>query len=128
MPRGGARPGAGRKKKDRGAEPATLPSGWLRADSARAQIQVDAGAGGGQGQIDPGSLPTRDPLEFMLDVMQGRVQATSAQMQAAVAVAPYVHPKKGETGKKAAANEAAKGTAGKGRFAAAAPPRLVHSR
>ena len=38
---------------------------------------------------------------------------------------PYIHPKKGETGKKDARNAAAKVAAGKGKFGAMAPPKLV---
>ena len=46
------------------------------------------------------------------------------RIQAASIAAPFVHVKKGEGGKKDAAAEAAKATAG-GKFRASAPPRLV---
>lgn len=67
---------------------------------------------------------TRDPLEFLLDVMQGRVEANAGQIRAATAAAQYVHAKRGEGGKKDAAGDRAKSAAG-GKFAPAAPPKLV---
>lgn len=68
----------------------------------------------------------RDPLAFLLDVMQGLVEVTPAQLRAAVAAAQYVHAKK-EGGKKDEQADKAK-KAGAGKFAAAQPPRLVSSR
>lgn len=93
---GGARPGAGRKTKDK--EPPALPT----------------------------PVATRDPLEFLLDVMQGLVAPTKEQLSAARAAAQYKHPKKGDAGKKDGAAEAAK-RAGEGKFSAASPPKLVAS-
>lgn len=85
---GGARPGAGRKKR-----PTT-------------------------------SASQRDPLEFLLDVMQGVVEPSTAQMQAAIAAAQYMHAKAGADGKKGQRKTAATGAAG-GKFAASAPPKLA---
>ena len=45
------------------------------------------------------------------------------RMQAATLAAPYVHPKKGESGKKEERHDAAKKVAS--RFSAGAPPKLV---
>lgn len=95
---GGARAGAGRKPKPAAKEPVTPEVPGL----------------------------TRDPLEFLLDVMQGRVEANAGQIRAATAAAQYVHSKKGEGGKKDGKNAAA-GHATKGKFAPAAPPKLVVS-
>lgn len=75
---GGARPGSGRKPKPK--EP----------------------------QQPPQVVVSRDPLDFLLDVMQGKVAANLAQVKAAITAAPYVHPKKGETGKKEEAAAVAK--------------------
>ncbi|EME2040994.1 terminase small subunit, partial [Cronobacter sakazakii] len=44
---------------------------------------------------------------------------------AAKAMLPYIHPKKGETGKKEARNAAAKAASGASKFGAMAPPKLV---
>jgi|SRR5574337_1044891 len=90
---GGARPGAGRK-------PRPKPP-----------------------QADPPRTETRDPLEFLLDVMQGVVTPTREQLRAAVAATQYLHAKK-EGGKKDdAADKAQK--AGSGKFGQSAAPRLV---
>ena len=91
---GGARPGAGRKPKPK--EPAPPPA----------------------------VVATRDPLEFLLDVMQGTVVPTREQLRAAVAATQYKHAKKGDAGKKDGAADRAK-AAGAGKFAAAQPPRLA---
>ena len=91
---GGARPGAGRKPKPKPAE------------------------------TPPPQVETRDPLEFLLDVMQGKVAATTVQVRAAVAASQYLHAKKGEGGKKEESAGKAK-AAGSGKFGQAAPPRLA---
>lgn len=91
---GGARPGAGRKPKPKPVE------------------------------TPPPQVETRDPLEFLLDVMQGKVEATTVQVRAAVAASQYLHAKKGEGGKKEESAGKAKAAAS-GKFGQAAPPRLV---
>lgn len=93
---GGSRPGAGRKPKQK--EPAPPPA----------------------------VVATRDPLEFLLDVMQGIVVPTKEQLSAARAAAQYKHAKKGDAGKKEGSVAAAK-VAAAGKFAAAQPPKLVAS-
>jgi phage terminase small subunit len=98
MPRGGKRPGAGRKPKPK-VEPA---------------VQIETPAG-------DGAEVSRDPLEFLLDVMQGKARPSPDQLKAAIAATQYVHTKKGEGGKKDAAKEAAVEAAA-GRFRPGAPP------
>lgn len=94
---GGARPGSGRKPKPK--EPPKQPE----------------------------AVASRDPLDFLLDVMQGLVVPTREQLRAAIAATQYKHPKKGDAGKKEGAAERAQ-VAGAGKFAAsAAPPKLVAS-
>lgn len=66
----------------------------------------------------------RDPLEFLLDVMQGKIDARPEQLKAAVAAAQYVHAKRGEGGKRDEAQKDAERAAA-GKFAAAAPPKLT---
>lgn len=91
---GGARPGAGRPKKEKPPPP------------------------------PPAQTEERDPLKFLLDVMQGVVEANNLQVRAAVAAAQYIHVKKADGGKKEEKADAAKKASG-GKFAPAAPPKLV---
>jgi phage terminase small subunit len=99
---GGARRGAGRK-----------PKVVTRAEQ-REQIA------GENAQTHAAALGIEDPLEFMQGVMQGKVVATTIQMDAAKALAPYRHAKLGEVGKKDQANRDANNVGG--RFARSAPP------
>ena len=82
-----------------------------------------ARAGAGRKRKPPCISTTRDPLEFLLDVMQGRVEANAGQVRAAVAAAQYTHMKKGDGGIKDAKMDAAK-KAATGKFAPSAPPKL----
>ena len=66
-----------------------------------------------------------DPLQFLMAVMNDSTEEIDVRKDAAKAMLPYIHPKKGETGKKDARNAAAKVAAGKGKFGAMAPPKLV---
>lgn len=78
MARGGARPGAGRPKGDKGT-PATLPP--FAADV--------------------------EPLAFLLAIMRDPVQSQAKRMRAAALLLPYMHPKPGDTGKKETRQNAA---------------------
>jgi phage terminase small subunit len=69
---------------------------------------------------EPVSVEGRDPLDFLLDVMQGTIDPTPSQLKAAIAATQYVHTKKGEGGKKEQRQADAEGVAG--RFNAAKPP------
>lgn len=80
--------------------------------------------GAGRKPKPPHVTGERDPLEFLLDVMQGKVAANAAQVKAAIAAAPYVHPKKGEGGKKEKAADAAK-KAADGKFAPSQLPNVL---
>jgi hypothetical protein len=90
-----------------------------------------AGAGRKPKARPPADPPTpiegRDMLQLLQDVAFGRVHATPLQVRAAIAAVQYTHVKKHDGGKKDEAAGKAK-EAAKGRFASAAPPRLVHSR
>ncbi|OAT18006.1 phage terminase small subunit [Buttiauxella gaviniae ATCC 51604] len=66
-----------------------------------------------------------DPLEFLKSVMNDLTEETDVRKDAAKAMLPYIHPKKGEGGKKDARNAAAKVAAGASKFGAMAPPKLV---
>lgn len=131
MPRGGARPGAGRPKK----QPAEVMSSKKMAAKA-APPEVDANGYkddsqwpfGKQTPVEPEPPPDLSnlmPLDYLLEVMRDHTEERGRRMQAATLAAPYCHPKKGEAGKKEEKNAAAKKIAS--RFAPAAPPKLAAS-
>ncbi|MEZ7215382.1 terminase small subunit [Klebsiella spallanzanii] len=66
-----------------------------------------------------------DPLKFLMAVMNDSTEEIDVRKDAAKAMLPYIHPKKGEAGKKDARNAAARAAAGTGKFGAMAPPKLV---
>lgn len=66
-----------------------------------------------------------DPLKFLMAVMNDGTEDIDIRKDAAKAMLPYMHPKKGETGKKDARNAAAKAAVGASKFGAMAPPKLV---
>lgn len=66
-----------------------------------------------------------DPLEFLKAVMNDVNEETDVRKDAAKAMLPYLHPKKGEGGKKDARHAAAKVAATGSKFGAMAPPKLV---
>lgn len=86
---GGARPGAGRPKKQ------PEPLGLDRAFD--------------------------DPALFLRAVMNDRTADARLRVDAAKALLPFVHPRMGETGKRAAAADAAEAVL-PGRFKPASPP------
>jgi phage terminase small subunit len=94
---GGNRPGAGRKPK--AAEP-SQPGGAVAA-----------------------LRKTEDPRAFLVALMNDSMADLKLRADAAKALMPFEHAKKGEGGKKDARNEAAKQVAS--RFSPAAPPKLV---
>lgn len=110
MPRGGARPGAGRKPKvkppplvnDQGQKTEAAPPGWPFGTEA------------------PPIAKIQTPLEYLLEVMNDPAASPSQRLQAAVQAAPYVHPKAEAKGKKGESADRAKVAAGK--FSATPPP------
>lgn len=66
-----------------------------------------------------------DPIDYLKAVMNGIEDDDLAKRDAAKAMLPYIHPKKGESGKKDARNAAAKVAATASKFGAMAPPKLV---
>lgn len=111
MPRGGARVGSGRKRKTVELEP----------------VGAGISTGPEDGQVENGTADRKLPLEYMLDLINDPTVDDSRRDRLAVAAAPYCHPKIGEGGKKEQKQGAAE-KASKGKFAPAAPPRLVSSR
>ncbi|WP_374435313.1 terminase small subunit [Inhella sp.] len=64
-----------------------------------------------------------DPEQFLRAVMNDATAEAKLRIDAAKALMPYVHPRKGEGGKKDAAQQAAKKA--NNRFAPATPPKLI---
>lgn len=79
-------------------------------------VNNEPGAGGRQGYYE-------DPIEYLKAVMNGVEPDDMGRRDAAKAMLPYMHQKKGEGGKKDAKAEAAKKAANK--FAVQQPPKLV---
>jgi phage terminase small subunit len=73
----------------------------------------------------PVEIPKKDPLTYMIDVINDDMADAEIRARMAIAAAPYLHAKPGEThkGKKDEKNDKAK-AAGSGRFAPSAPPQL----
>lgn len=102
MARGGYRPGAGRPKGSVSTKTKTTPS-----------------------KKSVVSVTCKTPLDYMLAVMNDPFVDETRRDRMAIAAAPFVHPKKGDAGKKEGAAERAQ-AAGSGKFAASsAPPRLA---
>ena len=111
MPRGGSRPGAGRKKALVKAEP--------RPDKVEPTLEAP---------VSDVPVTVKTPLQYMLDVMNDPGADERLRSQMAVAAAPYMHMKKGDLGKKDEQADKAKAAA-TGRFKpAAAPLKLVAKR
>lgn len=153
MPRGGSRPGAGRKvdptskrqqklatKKTPAAPKKAAGRGFTMPNGEKSP---DAPAGWPFGRKPP-EQPAQEPpapevdsddgltdderaglepLQYLLAVMRSPRASKSARMTAAVQAAPYMHAKPAPVGKKEAKDAAAKKAGG--RFTPKAPPRLV---
>lgn len=152
MPRGGARPGAGRPRKnpDAAKKPAakkttkkaegrgyTLPNGEKSPDAppgwpfgTKPPEEPAPPAPPADPDSDDGLTDEQraglSPLEYLLAVMRSPNASKSARMQAAIQAAPYIHARPAPQGKKEAAKDKAK-SAGASKFGAAPPPRLVAS-
>lgn len=86
-----------------------------------AAIELARGAGGKL--PEPKALPvTNDPLVFLKAVMNDPTASPHQRIDAAKALAPYMHARMGETGKKEAAQQAAAKQAVTGRFKPGARP------
>lgn len=131
---------------------AAIAAGYLPSSAAvtasrlepRADVQAEIKRLKRQGKTNPSavggdSLPDRDssplapwalkdkyanPLELMLEVMNNPKAPIGIRIQASKDALPYCHARKGESGKKDAAQEAAEKVAGskKSRFASQAAP------
>lgn len=106
---GGARPNSGPKPKPKTLiDPSTGAALQVAADKVAKTHNLASG--------------TKDPAEFLEQVMGCVSLDIAARMDAAKALMPYRHKKVGEAGKKEAKQDAAAKVAG--RFGAAQPPKL----
>ena len=131
MPRGGARPGAGRKpdpekaakraakKPKAGDKPA--PAGGSRADWP---FGPDAALIAEEERKKAEALADLTPLDYMLQVMRDPAASVSARMQAAIQAAPYMHGKVAPAGKKTERADKAKEVGAAGTFRTRAAPGL----
>jgi hypothetical protein len=135
MPRGGARPGAGRKPKIAApvqAAPAPAgfaPDGVKVPEAPRAWPFGTETAPESTLESEEQPVSNLAPLDYLLQVMRGETGADEkTRLQAAALAAPFVHVKAVDRSKKADTADAAQ-KAASGRFAApVTPPRLVVSR
>jgi phage terminase small subunit len=97
MAKGGYKPGGGRPPKQ------DLPD-----------VPVD-------GDVEPGN---EVPLDYMLRIMNDPRANQARRDRMAIAAAPFMHARVGETGKKDEKQKRAK-TAGEGKFSSAEPPQTV---
>lgn len=130
MPRGGARVGAGRPRKPDSVRSLAAAKRAAKASAKPNESAPKRGATKSKlsvsGPVGSVVSPHTEPLAYMLQVMNDPEADPGRRDRMAVAAAPYMHPKVGEGGKKEQRSAAAK-TAGAGRFAPAAPPKLVVS-
>lgn len=99
----------------------------VNAPTKKAAAPVDPGRAP-EGLAEAGfdlskALRHSDPKDFLLAVMNDLESEAKLRVDAAKALMPFVHSRKGEGGKKDAAKEAAVKAAGK--FSRQAPPKLV---
>src|SRR5215831_115582 len=101
MPKGGYRPRSGPMP----LKPARKPAARSRSKTPRPALSADeraelaAQTAAIVAEIGIGGKAT--PLEYMLAVMQDPTADALRRDRMAIAAAPYVHPRAGETGKKA---------------------------
>lgn len=140
MPRGGARPGAGRPKKPesekaqrnkpaakKAAGAGFSPAGVKGADApANWPFGAQPPAPPPEGKPDEPAddqpvISAATPLEFLLEVMKSDAVKLPVRMQAAAIAAPFLHAKPAPKGKKDEAAERA-AAAGASKFGRKAPP------
>jgi len=98
----------------------------LTLDEKKVMIKLGAelSGEGKAGKKPQPSRERRDPLTYMLDIMNDEEADPDLRFRAAATAAPFIHAKAGEgMGKKDARADRA-GKAGAGKFAPGAPPQL----
>lgn len=95
------------------------------AELARRAKPKDAGVNTEALDVKPPAPPVEDdPQAYLLDLMNDGEVDTKLRLDAAKALMPYMHVRKGEAGKKAGRADAAK-SAATGRFGQGAAPKVV---
>jgi phage terminase small subunit len=95
------------------------------AASERAAAPARSASTSPRSDDDPIDIPaTADPIEFLTTIMNEPAADLRYRIDAAKAMLPFKHQRLGEGGKKDQKQDAAK-KVGAGKFAAAAPPKLV---
>lgn len=126
MPRGGARPGAGRKPKPESEKAsakkrAKSPAGpMVDADGFKTDAAPKNWPFGKEPPPEPADLSNLTPLDYLLQVMRDPKEDKARRMSAAQLAAPYVHAKKGE-----AKTKGEEKPQPAGRFTRRQPPQLV---
>jgi hypothetical protein len=118
MARGGYRPGAGRPKGAKGGsktkkQPIKTPQDAVLNDPKTPEDVKE--------EVKSGK---KDPLEYMLDVMNDASAEVERRDKMAFWALPFCYAKPAEKGKKDDKSERAK-VAGAGKFAPSAPPKLA---
>lgn len=138
MPRGGARPGAGRKPKARpvdaglsapekpsftanGVQTESAPANWPFGTKPPAEPAVPPDEPAAE--IVPVLEEGLTALDYFQRIYRNQAVDAKVRFQAAIQALPYEVAKPGVTGKKAAKDEAAKKA--HSRFAPSAPPKLA---
>jgi len=136
---GGARPGAGAPRKKTQLDlavdtkiSAAAAAKKVKKDASLIEKEVIASAAKPEVSVEDRKAimeelfpkGSRDPLEFLLDVMQMPLLPPDLRIKAAMKAVDFKHRKPGEVGKKEAIGEAAENVQ-TGRFAPTSPPRLV---
>jgi len=112
-----------------GEQPPPSTKGLVRSPRP---AKVKPSATGGDQESTPPEPPAdrvaafEDPLEFLRALLRNPLADMRMRHDAAKALLPYTHKKLDDQGKRGQRQEAAK-AASTGRFASAAPPRLVAS-
>lgn len=133
MPRGGARPGAGRPRKapaDQSAPPkkkapAKQPAAGHAPDGKKAADAPPSWPFGTEPPSPPADLSELSPLDYLLSLVRNPETDPRVRLQAASIAAPYCHHKKGEASGKKLEAEARQKAAAEGRFSRRQPPKLV---
>lgn len=101
-----------------------LTKKWLRADETVTKVSISA-ENSGENNENSGDIYQKydDPIEFLKATMNNTALDVDTRKDAAKALLPYLHSKKGEGGKKDAKSDSARKAAD--RFAKVQPPRLA---
>lgn len=101
-----------------------LTKKWLRADESVTKVSLSA-ENSGENNENSGDIYQKydDPIEFLKATMNNTALDVDTRKDAAKALLPYLHSKKGEGGKKDAKSDAAKKAAA--RFVTPQAPRLA---